>query len=46
MFNFLGLRKDPKKSSSEKEKETDGGFVVIGEKLILFNTFDDFFFYT
>lgn len=44
MFNFLGLRKDPKKSSSEKEKETDGGFVVIGEKLILFNTFDDFFF--
>lgn len=31
MFNFLGLRKDQKKSS---EKETDGGFVIVGEKQI------------
>lgn len=30
MFSFLGLRKDPKKSTSEKE--VDGGFVIIGEK--------------
>ncbi|XP_029700489.1 UBAP1-MVB12-associated (UMA)-domain containing protein 1 [Takifugu rubripes] len=30
MFNFLGLRKDSKKSS---EKELDGGFVIIGETL-------------
>ncbi|CAL8297268.1 unnamed protein product [Lota lota] len=29
MFNFLGLRKDPKKSTSEKE--ADGGFVIVGE---------------
>ncbi|XP_051271374.1 UBAP1-MVB12-associated (UMA)-domain containing protein 1 isoform X2 [Dicentrarchus labrax] len=29
MFSFLGLRKDSKKSTSEKE--VDGGFVVIGE---------------
>ncbi|XP_068189990.1 UBAP1-MVB12-associated (UMA)-domain containing protein 1 [Antennarius striatus] len=28
MFSFLGLRKDSKKSA---EKETDGGFVIIGE---------------
>ena len=32
MFSFLGLRKDPKKSS---EKETDGGFVIIGEQLFI-----------
>ncbi|KAK2829963.1 hypothetical protein Q5P01_017894 [Channa striata] len=29
MFSFLGLRKDPKKSTLEKE--VDGGFVMIGE---------------
>ncbi|KAM3858052.1 UBAP1-MVB12-associated (UMA)-domain containing protein 1 [Diretmus argenteus] len=29
MFSFLGLRKDSKKSSSERE--ADGGFVIIGE---------------
>ncbi|XP_049889832.1 UBAP1-MVB12-associated (UMA)-domain containing protein 1 [Epinephelus moara] len=29
MFSFLGLRKDSKKSSSDKE--IDGGFVIIGE---------------
>ncbi|XP_034561164.1 UBAP1-MVB12-associated (UMA)-domain containing protein 1 [Notolabrus celidotus] len=29
MFSFLGLRKDSKKSSTEKEVE--GGFVIIGE---------------
>nr|XP_019946383.1 PREDICTED: UBAP1-MVB12-associated (UMA)-domain containing protein 1 isoform X2 [Paralichthys olivaceus] len=29
MFSFLGLRKDNKKSTSEKE--ADGGFVIIGE---------------
>lgn len=29
MFSFLGLRKDSKKSTSEKE--ADGGFVIIGE---------------
>nr|XP_046273823.1 UBAP1-MVB12-associated (UMA)-domain containing protein 1 [Scatophagus argus] len=29
MFNFLGLRKDSKKSASEKE--VDGGFVIVGE---------------
>ncbi|XP_074470388.1 UBAP1-MVB12-associated (UMA)-domain containing protein 1 [Sebastes fasciatus] len=29
MFSFLGLRKDSKKSTSEKE--VDGGFVIIGE---------------
>lgn len=32
MFNFLGLRKDSKKSS---EKEQDGGFVIIGEIYIV-----------
>lgn len=32
MFNFLGLRKDSKKSS---EKELDGGFVIIGEIYII-----------
>lgn len=31
MFSFLGLRKEPKKSSPEKE--SDGGFVIIGEKM-------------
>ncbi|XP_071771078.1 UBAP1-MVB12-associated (UMA)-domain containing protein 1 [Centroberyx gerrardi] len=31
MFSFLGLRKDSKKSTSERE--TDGGFVIIGETL-------------
>ncbi|XP_040908574.1 UBAP1-MVB12-associated (UMA)-domain containing protein 1 [Toxotes jaculatrix] len=30
MFNFFGLRKDSKKSTSS-DKEIDGGFVVIGE---------------
>ncbi len=30
MFNLFGLRKDSKKSSSEKE--VDGGFVIVGEK--------------
>lgn len=30
MLSFLGLRKDSKKSTSEKE--TDGGFVIVGEK--------------
>ncbi|KAK9526416.1 hypothetical protein VZT92_015117 [Zoarces viviparus] len=29
MFSFLGLRKDSKKSTPEKE--VDGGFVIIGE---------------
>ncbi|XP_036949468.1 UBAP1-MVB12-associated (UMA)-domain containing protein 1 [Acanthopagrus latus] len=29
MLNFLGLRKDSKKSTSEKE--VDGGFVIVGE---------------
>lgn len=29
MFSFLGLRKDSKKSTTEKE--VDGGFVIIGE---------------
>ncbi|XP_029370259.1 UBAP1-MVB12-associated (UMA)-domain containing protein 1 [Echeneis naucrates] len=29
MFSFLGLRKDSKKTTSEKE--VDGGFVIIGE---------------
>ncbi|XP_056154448.1 UBAP1-MVB12-associated (UMA)-domain containing protein 1 [Lampris incognitus] len=29
MFSFLGLRKDSKKSSTERE--ADGGFVIIGE---------------
>ncbi|XP_041811468.1 UBAP1-MVB12-associated (UMA)-domain containing protein 1 [Chelmon rostratus] len=29
MLSFLGLRKDSKKSTSEKE--VDGGFVIIGE---------------
>ncbi|XP_068566914.1 UBAP1-MVB12-associated (UMA)-domain containing protein 1 [Cebidichthys violaceus] len=29
MFSFLGLRKDSKKSTAEKE--ADGGFVIIGE---------------
>ncbi|XP_037120472.1 UBAP1-MVB12-associated (UMA)-domain containing protein 1 isoform X4 [Syngnathus acus] len=29
MFSFLGLRKDPKKSTSERD--ADGGFVIIGE---------------
>ncbi|KAM9838413.1 UBAP1-MVB12-associated (UMA)-domain containing protein 1 [Aulostomus maculatus] len=29
MFNFLGFRKDSKRSTSEKE--VDGGFVIIGE---------------
>lgn len=29
MFSFLGLRKDSKKSTTEKEVE--GGFVIIGE---------------
>ncbi|KAM4539530.1 UBAP1-MVB12-associated (UMA)-domain containing protein 1 [Odontesthes bonariensis] len=29
MFSFLGLRKDSKKSTSDKE--VDGGFVMIGE---------------
>lgn len=29
MFSFLGLRKDSKKPTSEKE--ADGGFVIIGE---------------
>ncbi|XP_059206546.1 UBAP1-MVB12-associated (UMA)-domain containing protein 1 [Centropristis striata] len=29
MFSFLGLRKDSKKSTNEKE--ADGGFVIIGE---------------
>ncbi|XP_035475887.1 UBAP1-MVB12-associated (UMA)-domain containing protein 1 [Scophthalmus maximus] len=29
MFSFLGLRKDSKKSTSDKE--ADGGFVIIGE---------------
>lgn len=29
MFSFLGLRKDSKKSTSDKE--VDGGFVIIGE---------------
>ncbi|XP_068603364.1 UBAP1-MVB12-associated (UMA)-domain containing protein 1 [Brachionichthys hirsutus] len=29
MFSFLGLRKDSKRPTSEKE--ADGGFVVIGE---------------
>ncbi|XP_010753194.2 UBAP1-MVB12-associated (UMA)-domain containing protein 1 [Larimichthys crocea] len=29
MLSFLGLRKDPKKSTSEKE--ADGGFVIVGE---------------
>lgn len=32
MFNFLGLRKDSKKSS---DKELDGGFVIIGEIYII-----------
>ncbi|KAK5855506.1 hypothetical protein PBY51_005603 [Eleginops maclovinus] len=31
MFSFLGLRKDSKKSPSEKE--SDGGFVIVGETL-------------
>lgn len=30
MFSFLGLRKDSKKLSLEKE--ADGGFVIIGKK--------------
>lgn len=30
MFGFLGLRKDSKKSTTEKE--ADGGFVMIGEE--------------
>lgn len=30
MFSFLGLRKDSKKSTSDKE--ADGGFVIIGER--------------
>lgn len=30
MLNFLGLRKDSKKSTSEKE--VDGGFVIVGKK--------------
>lgn len=29
MFSFLGLRKDSKKQTSEKE--VDGGFVIVGE---------------
>lgn len=29
MLQFLGIRKDPKKSASEKE--ADGGFVIVGE---------------
>ncbi|XP_013874679.1 UBAP1-MVB12-associated (UMA)-domain containing protein 1 [Austrofundulus limnaeus] len=29
MFSFLGLRKDSKKSTSDKE--ADGGFVIVGE---------------
>ncbi|KAM3595937.1 uncharacterized protein V6R79_005620 [Siganus canaliculatus] len=29
MFSFLGLRKDSRKTSSEKE--VDGGFVIVGE---------------
>ncbi|KAM4629957.1 UBAP1-MVB12-associated (UMA)-domain containing protein 1 isoform 1-T2 [Polymixia lowei] len=29
MFNFLGLRKDSRKSTSERE--ADGGFVIVGE---------------
>ncbi|XP_069032190.1 UBAP1-MVB12-associated (UMA)-domain containing protein 1 [Embiotoca jacksoni] len=29
MFSFLGLRKDSKKSTADKE--VDGGFVIIGE---------------
>lgn len=29
MFSFLGLRKDSKKSTTERE--ADGGFVIIGE---------------
>lgn len=29
MFSFLGLRKDSKKSTAEKE--ADGGFVIVGE---------------
>lgn len=33
MFNLFGLRKDSKKSSSEKE--VDGGFVIIGEEWFL-----------
>ncbi|KAM6975023.1 UBAP1-MVB12-associated (UMA)-domain containing protein 1 [Tautogolabrus adspersus] len=31
MFSFLGLRKDSKKSTTEKE--VDGGFVMIGETM-------------
>ncbi|KAM6958813.1 UBAP1-MVB12-associated (UMA)-domain containing protein 1 [Aplochiton taeniatus] len=30
MFSFLGLRKDSSKKSSS-ERETDGGFVIVGE---------------
>lgn len=30
MFSFLGLRKESKKLPSEKE--TDGGFVIVGKK--------------
>lgn len=29
MLNFLGLRKDSKKSTSDKE--VDGGFVIVGK---------------
>lgn len=29
MFSFLGLRKDSKKSTTEKE--VDGGFVLVGK---------------
>lgn len=31
MFSFLGLRKDSKKSTPDKE--VDGGFVIIGKKM-------------
>lgn len=30
MLQFLGLRKDAKKSTSDKE--ADGGFVIVGKK--------------
>lgn len=30
MFSFLGLRKDSKKSTTEREAE--GGFIIVGEK--------------
>ena len=37
MFNLFGFRKDSKKPSTEKE--VDGGFVIVGEYILVCRMF-------